>query len=502
MELLSDLWLGFSVVVTPINLLFVLIGAFIGMVVGIIPGFGPTAGIAILLPLTFTLEPVTAIIMLAGIYYGAMYGGSTTSILINTPGESSAVAATFDGYPLAKQDRVGPALVMQAIASFVGGTVAVILITLFISPLAKVASTFGSPEYFLLVVGGLLTLVMLMGENKIYGLISALFGLAIAVVGVDVISGVQRYTFGEPELIGGISFLPVAIGLFGIGELFYSIYSGQHKMGIKDVATMRDKSRFWPTVQDYVETKFTFVRGTLLGFFLGILPGAGATIASLMAYSIEKQVSKTPEKFGKGHMPGLVAPETANSACSTGAMVPLLTLGIPGSGSTAVLLGAFLMWGLQPGPLLLENNPEFAWGLIASMYLGNVILIAVNIFAIPLFVKIMKVPYKLLVPIILVLCMIGTYSLNSSMIEVWIMLAFGVIGFFMKLYGFSPAAVVLAIVLGPMAERTLRQSLLISDGSFSIFVTRPISFVILIIILIVVLYPLVKYLVHLKTKKA
>ncbi|NEU31439.1 tripartite tricarboxylate transporter permease [bacterium LRH843] len=501
MELFSDLWLGFTVAITPINILFLMIGAFVGMIVGIIPGFGPTAGIAILLSLTFNLEPVTAIIMLAGIYYGSMYGGATTSIMINTPGESSAVASTFDGYPLAKKGKVGPALVMQAVASFVGGTVGVILITLFAPYLAKVASSFGSPEYFLIMIAGLLTLVMVMGDNKINGIISALFGLAIAVVGVDVISGAQRFTFGEPQLINGISFLPVAIGLFGLGELLYSLYTGEHKKGTQKMVNLKGKNKFWPKAKDYLESKFTFVRSSLLGFIIGVLPGAGATIASLMAYSVEKQISKTPEKFGTGHIPGLVAPEAANNAASSGAMVPLLTLGIPGSGSTAVLLGAFLMWGLQPGPLLMENNPEFAWGLIASMYLGNIVLIAVNIFAIPLFVRIMQVPYKLLIPIIMIFCMIGTYSLNGSMMEVWFMLVFGVIGFFMKLYDFSPAAVVLALVLGPMAERTLRQSLLVSGGSFDIFINRPISLGILIFIVVVIIYPIIKFVLSFKNNR-
>ncbi|MCM3712574.1 tripartite tricarboxylate transporter permease [Halalkalibacter oceani] len=493
MEILSDLWLGLSVAITPINILFLMIGAFVGMVVGLIPGFGPTAGIAILLSLTFSLEPVTAVIMLAGIYYGSMYGGTITSIMINTPGESATVASTFDGYPLARNGRVGPALVMQAVASFVGGTIGVLLITLFAPYFAMAAGAFGSPEYFLVMVGGLLTLVMIMGDNKINGVISALIGLAISVVGVDVISGAQRFTFGEAELINGIYFLPVAIGLFGIGELFYSLYSGQHKKEKEEIIRLDDKKSFWPNAHDFVESKFTLLRGSFLGFVVGILPGAGATIASLMSYSLEKQVSKTPEKFGKGHMPGLVAPESANNAASSGAMIPLLTLGIPGSGATAVLLGAFLMWGLQPGPLLMEQEPEFAWGLIASMYLGNIILIAINIFAIPVFVKIMEVPYKLLVPVIMILCTIGTFSLHGSMIETWIMLVFGLIGFFMRLYGFSPAALVLALVLGPMAERSLRQSLLVSEGSFNIFVSRPISLALVIFIAVLIAYPIAKW---------
>ena len=492
MDILSNLWLGFTIVFTPTNLLFLLIGAFVGMIVGIIPGFGPTAGIAILLSLTYTLDPTTAIIMLAGIYYGSMYGGTITSILINTPGESATVASTFDGYPLAKRGRVGPALVMQAVASFIGGTIGVILISGFAPYFANLARSFGPPEYFMIMAMGLLTLIIIMGQNKIYGCISALLGLALAVVGVDVISGAQRYTFGQPELINGIYFLPVAIGLFGIGELFHSVSEGAHKAAKGTIIKFDMRKDFWPSVTEWVESKFAFIRGSLLGFFVGVLPGAGATVASLMSYSLEKKVSKEPEKFGKGHMPGLVGPESANNAASAGAMIPLLTLGIPGSGSTAVLLGAFLMWGLQPGPLLMTDNPEFSWGLISSMYLGNMILIAVNIFAIPLFIKIMKIPYYYMVPVILILCTIGTFSLHGSIIETWIMLIFGVIGFLMKKYGFSPAALVLALVLGPMAENTLRQSLIISDGNVSVFFTRPISLTVLLIMAAMIIFPLIK----------
>ncbi|GAB7388621.1 tripartite tricarboxylate transporter permease [Bacillaceae bacterium] len=490
MEILSDLLLGFSVAVTPVNILFLIIGAFVGMIVGIIPGFGPSAGIAILLPLTFSLEPTTAIIMLAGIYYGSMYGGTITSILINTPGESATVASTFDGYPLARQGRAGPALVMQAIASFVGGTIGVILICSFAPLLAEVAVSFGPSEYFMLMIMGLMMLTLMMGENQINGIISALFGFAIAMVGVDVVSGMQRFTFGSPELIDGIDFIPVAIGLFGIGELLYCLYQGAHRENRQEITRFSMKGKgFWPEAKDYSESKFSLLRGSFLGFLVGVLPGAGATIASLLAYSLEKKFAKTPEKFGKGAMPGLVAPEAANNAASSGAMIPLLTLGIPGSGSTAVLLGAFLMWGLQPGPLLMDNNPEFAWGLISSMYLGNIILLLVNIVAIPLFVKVLQVPYRTLVPAIIALCAIGTYSLHGSIVETWIMLACGVFGFFMKMYGYSPAATVLALVLGPLAENTLRQSLIASYGSLSIFVTRPISLTLFVVILLLLIVP-------------
>lgn len=475
MDIFANLLLGLSVAVSPVNLAYLLVGALIGMTVGIIPGFGPSAALAILLPVTFGMEPTGAVIMLAAIYYASMYGGTITSILLNTPGESSTVASTFDGYPLAQQGRAGPALVMQAVASFVGGTIGVILISLLAPLFSLVTRSFGPPEFFLLVVLGLLTLVVMIGGNWRYGAISALIGFALGTVGVDLETGQTRYTFGSAELIGGIDFIPIAIGLFGLGELFYAFHAGQHRTGTGGIVKYREESRFWPTLRDFVETRFSFVRGSLLGFVIGVIPGAGATVASLLSYTVEKTASKTPEKFGKGAMAGLVGPEAANNAASAGAMVPLLTLGIPGSASTAVLLAAFLLWGLTPGPLLMAQKPEFAWGLIASMYLGNVALLAVNIFAIPLFVQLIKIPYRLLAPAVILICAMGTYSVNGSMVETGLMFVAGIFGFFMRLYGFSPAALVLALVLGPLAEQSLRQSLTISRGSFAIFVERPTS---------------------------
>ncbi|MGQ4877520.1 tripartite tricarboxylate transporter permease [Billgrantia sp. LNSP4103-1] len=488
-DIFSNLGMGLSVAVTPLNLLFLLIGAFVGMIVGLFPGFGPAAGIAILLPLTFGLDPTTAIIMLAGIYYGAMYGGTITSILINTPGESATVASTLDGYPLAKQGRAGPALVMQAIASFVGGTTGVILICALIPSLAKLAASFGPSEFFLIILFGLLLLATVMGENKINGIISALIGFAVGMVGVDVISGSQRFTFGSPELIGGIYFVPVAIGIFGIGELLYCIYSGQHRTEMKKLRLSFRSEHFWPTRKDYSESRFTFVRGSLIGFLAGLLPGSGGTLGSIMGYSVEKKIAKDPEKFGHGEMRGLVAPECANNAASAGSMVPLLSLGIPGSGSTAVLLGAFMMWGLRPGPMMIVNDPEFVWGLIASMYLGNMILIILCIAAIPLFVKFLDIPYRLVIPIIVVLCVVGTYALHSSIIETWVLVIGGLLGFAMKLYGYSPAATVLALVLGGMAENTLLQTLIASDGSLMVFIERPISLILTCAVAVVVLSP-------------
>jgi putative tricarboxylic transport membrane protein len=316
----------------------------------------------------------------------------------------------------------------------------------------------------------------MVGSDWRYGVISGLVGFALGTIGIDLETGQERFTFGSAQLIGGIDFIPVAIGLFGLGELYYAFYQGLHLSGSGGVVRYQKERRFWPEARDWIETRVTLVRGSLLGFAVGVIPGAGATIASLMAYSVEKSASREPERFGKGAMAGLVAPEAANNAASAGAMVPLLTLGIPGSASTAVLLAAFLLWGLRPGPLLMSQNPEFAWGLIASMYLGNVALLLLNIFAIPVFVLMLRVPYRILAPAVIVLCTIGTYSVHGSIVETWLMfVAAGIVGFFMKLFGFSPAAVVLALVLGPLAEEALRQTLTISRGSFAIFVERPMS---------------------------
>ena len=491
MDIFNNLAQGIMTILTVQNILLLAAGVTLGMIVGVMPGLGPSAGIAILLPVTFGMDPTGAIVMLAAVYYGSMYGGTITSVLINTPGESATVASTFDGYPLARQGRAGPALVMAAIASFIAGTIGVILLS-FTAPLvASVARTFGPPELFLIVVLGLLTLIVIIGRNRILGIVSALIGFAIATVGIDVGIGAQRYTFGSVELINGIDFVPVAIGLFGVGEILYSMWRGGHLEHV-DFGKVSFKGKgFWPTRADYKESNGAMLRGSFLGFFTGVAPGAGATVASLMSYSVEKSISKKPERFGKGAMAGLAGPEAANNGASAGAMVPLLTLGIPGSAATAVLLAAFLMWGLQPGPLLMEQNPEFAWGLIASMYLGNVMLLLVNIFMIPAFASVARVPFRVLAPIIIVICVLGTYTVNSNMIEVFVMLGCGVLGFFMRRYGFSPAALVIALVLGPLAEETLRQTMIISGGSADIFFERSSSVAIMVVLAAIIVLPLV-----------
>ncbi|MDQ3537426.1 MAG: tripartite tricarboxylate transporter permease [Actinomycetota bacterium] len=489
MDIFEQLLGGLQTIITPGNMLLLMIGVTVGMVVGIMPGLGASAGIAILLPLTFSLDPTSAIVMLAAIYYGAMYGGTITSILINTPGESATVASTFDGYPLARQGRAGAALVLCAVASFVAGTVGAVLISALAPLFSRAARSFGPPEFFMVVMLGLLMLVVIIGGNRLYGLISALLGFALGTVGVDIGTGMQRYTFGSAELVGGIDFIPIAIGLFGIGEILYSVYLNQHAADFPYIKVSSKDEGFWPSRQEWRESTAPTARGSVLGFMVGTLPGAGATIASLMSYSMEKSISKTPEKFGKGAIPGLIGPEAANNAASAGSLVPLLTLGIPGSGSTAVLLGAFLLYGLRPGPLLMTQNPEFAWGLIASMYLGNVVLVLLNIFCIPLFASFMKIPLRIAIPVIVVLCTIGTYTVNGSIIETWLMVLAGALGFFMKRFGFSPAAAIVALVLGSTAEETLRQSLLISRGSPLIFYERPVAFGLAIAFVVLIAVP-------------
>ena len=481
---------GIASILTWQNIAILGAGVMLGMIVGVIPGLGPSAGLAILLPLTFGLDATSAIVMLAAVYYGAMYGGTITSVLINTPGESSTVASTFDGYPLARQGRAGPALVMAAVASFVAGTIGAILMSIAAPVMASFASTFGPPELFLITIAGLLTLLVVLQGNKLLGVLSALIGFAIATVGIDIGGGEQRYTFGSTQLINGIDFIPVAIGLFGIGEILYTLWQGGHREELGFFGVNSKSKSFWPNRGDYRESRGPMLRGSFLGFGVGMAPGAGATVASLMSYNVEKSISKRPERFGKGALPGLVGPEAANNAASAGALVPLLTLGIPGSASTAVLIGGFLMWGLQPGPLLMEQNPDFAWGLIASMYLGNVMLLVVNVFCIPAFASIARIPFRILGPIVIVVCTFGTFTVHSSIIEVQIMLACGVLGFFMRRFGMSPAALVIALVLGPLAEQTMRQTMIISGGDLSIFVDRPTSLALLCFMLVLLAIPL------------
>jgi putative tricarboxylic transport membrane protein len=488
MDLLANLTMGFSIALSPFNLTLAFLGVILGTLVGALPGIGPVSGVALLLPLTFGMPPTSGIIMLAALYYGTMYGGTITSVLINTPGESASVVTCIDGHQMALQGRAGPALGVAAIGSFVAGTVGVVLLMVMAPLLAQWALSFGPPETFALMLLGLTTVTGLTGENAVKGYMSMLFGLMLSMTGFDIISGDARYTGGINELLDGVDFLPVAIGLFGIGEVLAGAESAaaghilRARYGLRDVML---------SATDWARSRWAIVRGTVLGFAVGMLPGAGPTIASFLSYSIEKKVSRHPEEFGRGAIEGVAGPESANNAASAGAMVPMLTLGIPGSATTAVMLGGLMMWGLRPGPLLFEKNPDFVWGLIASMYIGNVMLVILNIAFIPLFVRALRVPYNILMPLIIVFCITGAYSQSNKVWDVGQMLVFGLLGYLMRKLDYSPAALTLALVLGPLAERALRQSLIISDAGIGIFFLRPISAVLTCAALAAVAVPVV-----------
>jgi len=488
MDFFSNLMLGFSVALTPFNLMMAVVGVLLGILIGALPGVGPPSGVALLLPLTFGMDPTSGIIMLAALYAGTMYGGTITAVLINTPGESASVVTCLDGHQMALQGRAGPALGIAAFGSFIAGTIGVVLLMLVSPALARWSLAFGPPETFALMLLGLTTVTLLAGDSPVKTYISMVFGLMLAMVGFDVISGEARFAFGIPEMMDGIDFLPVAIGLFGLGE----VLAGAETKGgalVKGRYGLRD---VMPTAADWVRSRWAIARGTALGFAVGILPGAGPTIATFMSYTLEKKVSKHPEEFGRGAIEGVAAPESANNAAATGAMVPMLTLGIPGSATTAIMLGGLMMWGLRPGPLLFEKNPQFVWGLIASQYIANVMLLVLSTAFIPLFVRALRVPYAVLMPIIIALCVTGSYSLKNSVWDVGQMLVFGLLGYAMKKLGYSPAALVLALVLGPLAERALRQSLIISDAGIGIFFLRPIAAVLVSAALLAVLVPLAR----------
>lgn len=489
MDFLGNLALGFSVALTPFNLLMAVCGVVVGILIGALPGVGPASGVALLLPLTFGMSPTSGIIMLAALYAGSMYGGTITAVLINTPGEAASVVTCIDGHQMALQGRAGPALGIAAFGSFIAGTFGVVLLMLVSPALAKWSLAFGPPETFALMLLGLTTVTLLTGESAVKGYISMVFGLMIAMVGFDIISGDARYAFGIPEMMDGMDFLPVAIGLFGLGEVLAGAEMAKNNAIVKGRYGLRE---VMPSATDWVRSRWAIVRGTVLGFFVGVLPGAGPTIATFLSYTLEKKVSKTPEEFGKGAVEGVAGPEAANNAAATGAMVPMLTLGIPGSATTAIMLGGLMMWGLRPGPLLFEKNPEFVWGLIASQYIANVMLLVLSTAFIPLFVRALQVPYTILMPIIIIFCITGAYSLKNSVWDVGQMLVFGVLGYAMKKLGYSPAALTLALVLGPLAERALRQSLIISDAGMGIFFTRPIAAVLTTAAILAVLVPVLR----------
>ncbi|HEX6155119.1 MAG TPA: tripartite tricarboxylate transporter permease, partial [Burkholderiales bacterium] len=486
MDFLTHLGMGFGVAFTPFNIMMAVAGVLVGILIGALPGVGPPSGVAMLLPLTFGMDPTSGIIMLAALYAGTMYGGTITAVLINTPGESASVVTCLDGYAMAQQGRAGPALGIAAIGSFIAGTIGVVLLMLVSPLLARWSLSFGPPETFALMLLGLTTVTLLAGDDPLKGYISMLFGLMLAMVGYDIISGDARYGFGIVEMMDGIDFLPAAIGLFGLGEVLAG--AEQKATPLKTSLRLRD---VLPSVADFARTKWSIARGTVMGFLVGMLPGAGPTVAAFLAYTVEKKVSKEPQLFGKGEIKGVAAPEAANNAGATAAMVPMLTLGIPGSATTAIMLGGLMMWGLRPGPMLFEKNPQFVWGLIASQYIANIMLLLLSTLFIPLFVRAVRIPDSILMPLIVVFCVTGAYSLKNNVWDVGQMLVFGVIGYFMKKLGYSPAALVLALVLGPLAERALRQSLIISDAGIGILFMRPISGVLTVLALLAVAVPVV-----------
>ena len=489
MDALGNLLLGFSVALTPVNLFWCLIGVILGTLVGVLPGLGPAATIAMLLPLTLKMDHTTAIIALAGIFYGARYGGSTTSILLNIPGESSSVVTCLDGYQMARKGRAGAALGISAIASFVAGSVGVLGLMLIAPPLARFALRFAPPEYFALMVLGLAMVVFLAGESMVKALLAMFVGLWIATIGTDLFTAESRFTFGQVKLLGGVDFIAATVGVFAIGEVLVNLES---QGGAEIFKLARGLKNLLPTLQDLKDCRFAFLNGSVIGFVVGALPGAGATVASFLSYGLEKAVSRHPEKFGTGVIEGVAAPEGANNADAGGALVPLLTLGIPGGNTTAILLGGLILWGYKPGPLLIQEHPELFWGLVASMYIGNVLLLALNLPLVPLFAQILRLPYYVLYPLIVGISIVGVYSVNTSLFDVWMMGLFGLLGYLMRKLDFPAAALILGMVLGDGLERALRQSLMMSQGDITILVTRPISGTLLFAAAVILCLPVVR----------
>ena len=488
METLDLLTQGLGLALQPLNIALIIGGCALGLFIGAMPGLGSVNGVAILLPMTFLVPPAGAIIFLAAIYYGAMYGGAISSIMLGIPGASTAVATTFDGRPLALKGEADRGLITAAGASFIGGTISVILFTLFAPPLAEVALAFGTAEEFALMMLAFATFVGLGGDDIPKTLFSIFIGLALSAVGLDIISGEPRLIFGDlPGFFHGINFLVLAIGIYGIGEILWTIESSGGKVTISQAnITVR---RVMHNLRGLASSAKAIVMGSFLGYFVGILPAAGATPGSIMAYGVAKTISKDPDSFGKGNIDGVAAPEAANNAASTGSMLPMLTLGIPGSPTTAILLGGMVIWGLVPGPRLFVDQPDFVWGLIGSFYISNVAAVLINLAFIPLFVWMLRMPFTILAPMIFVLSIVGGYAASRSMHDLWLIVIFGVGAFFLRKFDYPLAPAVLAIVLGPIAEPTLRQSLLLSSGDPSIFFTRPIAAPIMVFAIVLILLP-------------
>src|SRR5918993_4045521 len=478
---------GFALVVEPRNLLYCLVGVLIGMLIGVLPGLGPAATIAILLPITYGIDPVSAIIMLAGIFYGAQYGGTITSVLLRLPGEASSVVTVFDGFALAKQGKAGTALGVAAIGSFVGATFSIILLSLSAPLVAGWALDFGPAEYAALALLGVLLIATIGSGHPVKALIAAAIGLLFATVGRDSFTNAQRFSFDSMQLADGLDFVVVAMGLFGVAEILYNLEERHGKVHVPAAV-----NNIWPSRTELKQASPAIGRGSVIGFFLGVLPGGGAVMASLAAYATEKRVSKTPERFGRGAIEGVAAPETANNAAATSSFIPLLTLGIPANATMALMFGALLIQGISPGPQLVTQEPELFWGVVNSMYIGNILLLIMSIPLVGLFVKILRVRPAILAPITVLITLIGVYTVNNNVFDIVLVIVFGALGYLMKKLGFEPGPLVLAFVLGSLLEDSLRRSLLIFDGDPTSFFTRPISGTLLVILLVVAFFPMLK----------
>jgi putative tricarboxylic transport membrane protein len=487
MDTVNSLMLGFSVALTPANLLFAFMGSLFGTIVGILPGLGPAAGTALLIPLTFHLDPTGAIIMLAAIYYGSQYGGTITSVLMNVPGEAASAITCLDGHQMARQGRAGAALSIAAVGSFIGGTVATLGLVVAAQPLARLALRFGPVEFFALTVLGIVLVMGLAGKSMVKALIVAVFGLLIGMIGMDPTRGSPRFTFGLTHLLDGVSFIAVIMGLFGVAEVFENLETeGQQILDAKISSLM-------PSLRDLKDSGWAIGRGTVIGFLLGLVPGMTGTASSVLAYVAERKASKHPEKFGTGAIEGVAGPETANNAHANAALIPLFTMGIPASPSIAVLMGAFMMNGLIPGPLLFKQHADIAWGVIASLYVGNVILLVLNLPLIPLWIRFLKIPYTVLLSIVLAVMMVGAYTINNTVFDVFVLLLFGIIGYVLRKLDFPLAPIVLTLIMGPPMEKSLRRSLEMSQGDFTILVASPISATLLAISTIILFTPMLKH---------
>ena len=488
MDFLGPVIDGFGVVLEPMNLLYCFLGVVVGMLIGVLPGLGSAATIAILLPITYGIDTISAIIMLAGIFYGAQYGGTITSVLLRLPGESSSVVTVLDGYEMTKQGRAGSALGIAAIGSFIGGTVSIIGLTFFAPLVASFALKFGPPEYAVLALLGILLVATLGGGNVLKSVIAASVGLLLATVGVDLFTGLPRFTFGQLTLSDGIDFVPIAMGVFGLGEILYNL-----ERRSQGVSRKLKFTNAWPSKKDIKESSWAITRGSITGFVLGVLPGGGATLSSMVSYAMEKKRAKDPSRFGKGAIEGVAGPETANNAAATSSFIPLLSLGIPANATMAVIFGALLLHGITPGPLLIIDRPDLFWGVVNSMYIGNIILLILSIPLVGVFVKILKVRPSLLAVTTVLITMLGVYTVQNSMFDILLVIIFGIIGYLMKKFSFEPAPLVLAFILGGLLETSFRQSLRIFQGNISGFIERPISGLLLLaIFMLLVVFPVAK----------